>query len=81
MPKRLTMKELIELTKIVPCVECGLQHAAIRTCDEARLEVEAQLDEVYRNDAARIYGRCDTCGEPCDEGGCTLDSEHETAKP
>jgi hypothetical protein len=25
------------------------------------------------------YGRCDSCGAPCDAEGCTVDREHEIA--
>jgi hypothetical protein len=27
------------------------------------------------------YGRCDTCGQPCNAGGCTVDPTHAAAKP
>lgn len=27
------------------------------------------------------FGRCDTCGAPCDDAGCTTDREHEVAIP
>lgn len=34
-------------------------------------------DEVYWVDGCVIeHGRCDTCGEPCDEDGCTSDRQH-----
>lgn len=28
-----------------------------------------------------VYGRCDTCGAPCDEQGCTIDRSHIVAIP
>lgn len=27
------------------------------------------------------YGRCDTCGAPCDKNGCTKNQNHEIAIP
>lgn len=28
-----------------------------------------------------VYGRCDTCGAPCDSKGCQRDPQHEIALP
>lgn len=36
--ERMTLKQVIELTRIRDCPECHLRHAAIRTCEEAALE-------------------------------------------
>lgn len=39
-------------------------------------------DEVYSPSGVfHIRGRCDECGAPCDEEGCTVDRSHEVAKP
>ena len=40
LPKRLTIEELLALTTIATCEDCGLDHAPIRDCEEARLEKE-----------------------------------------
>lgn len=33
------------------------------------------LDEDERSE----FGRCDTCGAPCNEHGCSVDPSHRTA--
>jgi hypothetical protein len=35
----LTMSELIAMTTVRECESCGIPHAIVRTCDEARLEL------------------------------------------
>lgn len=40
----------------------------------------SHYDECYdENGDPYPYGRCDTCGAPCNEGGCTKDQGHEIA--
>lgn len=37
-------------------------------------------DECYDTNGVPLpYGRCDTCGSPCDESGCTTDRAHVIA--
>lgn len=36
MKPTLTFDELIALTTVNDCTECGLRHASVRTCEEAR---------------------------------------------
>lgn len=38
------------------------------------------VDETVGPDGEFLsHGRCDTCGAPCDERGCTIDREHKVA--
>lgn len=63
------------------CEEC--ERELFETQDRARHDHTAQdpNDEVYWVDGCRIeHGRCDTCGQPCDESGCTQDRQHTTAR-
>lgn len=41
----------------------------------ARKPVVSDVDE----DIVSYYGRCDTCGSPCDEKGCAADRSHVAA--
>lgn len=36
-------------------------------------------DETYIDGKFNPYGRCDTCGAPCDKNGCTADTFHLVA--
>lgn len=38
-------------------------------------------DETERDGRPLLRGRCDTCGAPCDDDGCTADRTHEVALP
>lgn len=42
---KLTLDQLIAITTLYDCTRCGLRHAAVRTCDEARLEYKVMEQE------------------------------------
>lgn len=45
----------------------------------AEMAIPPVSQEVEEAAAMSTYGRCDTCGHPCDEQGCTIDRSHDIA--
>ena len=63
------------------CQQYGITTAA--TYDHIHSAIESIVvsdDETVDEDGEFLpRGRCDTCGNPCDEQGCTLDRDHQVA--